>query len=66
MNDIWQREDSSLGLAAAREKAQAAFARRLDIIESIPLHRWDAELRRIADMDGAMHFARHINYIVVS
>ncbi len=66
MNDIWQKEDRALTLDEARRKAGVALASRLAAIEAVPLGKWDAELRRIAGMDGAMHFARHINYIVVS
>jgi hypothetical protein len=66
MNDIWQQADSSMSLDEAREKAQVAFARRMDIIKSIPLHKWDGELEKLARYDGAAHYAMHINYIVVA
>jgi hypothetical protein len=66
MNDIWQKEDSVLTLADARTKAMDAFARRLGIIESIPLAKWDDNLERMSRYDGAWHYAMHINYIVVT
>lgn len=65
MNDIWQQEDSGLTLAEARDRAMDAFARRLEIIEAIPLSRWDAELEKLVRYDGAAHYAMHINYIFV-
>jgi hypothetical protein len=65
MNDIWQQEDSGLTLTEARDRAMDAFARRLEIIEAIPLSRWDAELEKLVRYDGAAHYAMHINYIVV-
>jgi hypothetical protein len=64
MNDIWQQQDAALTLDEARRRAQAAFTRRLDIIESIPLSRWDAALEKLVRYDGATHYAMHINYIV--
>jgi hypothetical protein len=66
MNDIWQQEDSVLTLAEARAKAMDAFARHLGIIEAIPLSRWDAELSKLVNYDGAAHYAMHINYIAVT
>jgi hypothetical protein len=65
MNDIWQQEDSVLTLADARTKAMAAFARRMGIIEAIPLDKWDGELGKLVSYDGATHYAMHINYITV-
>jgi hypothetical protein len=64
MNDIWQQEDSALTLADARTQAMDAFARRMSIIENIPLAKWDAELEKLVRYDGATHYAMHINYIV--
>jgi hypothetical protein len=63
MNDIWQKEDSRLTLAQARTKAGVAFTSRLVDIESIPLDKWDAEMHRLVNIDGATHYAMHINYI---
>jgi hypothetical protein len=66
MNDIWQREDSSLTLAEARTKAGVALANRLAAVEAIPTDKWDTEMHRIVSFDGATHYAMHINYIVVN
>jgi hypothetical protein len=66
MNDIWQKEDSVLTLADARTQAMYAFARRMSIVENIPLAKWDAELEKLVRYDGAAHYATHINYIVVT
>ena len=52
VNSRWQEEDSRLSLAEARLKAHRAFARRLTIIASILLERWDKELEKIARYDG--------------
>jgi hypothetical protein len=64
MNDIWQKEDSLLTLAQARTKAGVAFTSRMVAIESIPLDKWDAEMAKLVNVDGAIHYAMHINYIV--
>ena len=66
MNTRWQREDSKMTLADARGKAGTAFKRRMAIIEAIPLDKWDVELGKMVNFDGAMHYAMHINYIVVT
>jgi hypothetical protein len=66
MNDIWQKEDSRLTLTQARTKAGVAFTSRMVVIESIPLDKWDAEMARLVNVDGAVHYAMHINYIVVN
>jgi hypothetical protein len=65
MNDIWQKEDSRLNLDEARRKAGVALANRLAAIESIPPDKWDAELGKLVSIDGATHYAEHINYIKV-
>ena len=66
MNTRWQREDSRMSLDDAREKALTAFARRMDIIASIPPDKWDEELERIVRYDGAAHYTQHLNYIVAA
>jgi hypothetical protein len=66
MNDIWQKEDSRLTLAQARTKAGVAFTSRLVAIESIPPDKWDAEMSRLVSVDGAVHYAMHMNYIAVN
>lgn len=65
MNDIWQEEDKSLTLDEARRKAGVALASRIAAIEAIPPDKWDAEMFRLVNFDGASHYAAHINYIVV-
>jgi hypothetical protein len=65
INRRWQQEDSGLSLEEARAKAQAAFDRRLRLIESVPEGRWDADLERTARYDGAEHYRAHRGYIVV-
>ena len=65
-NTRWQKEDSGISLAEAREKAANAFKHRLEIIELIPLDKWDGELEKLVRYDGASHYAMHINYIVLT
>jgi hypothetical protein len=65
MNTRWQRKDSGMRLIEARNKATAAFERRLEIIASIPPGKWDEELDRIVSYDGAAHYAQHLGYLVV-
>jgi hypothetical protein len=65
MNGRWQKEDAAVKLADARTKAMAAFARRIGIIEAIPLDKWGGELGKLVNYDVATHYAMHINYITV-
>jgi hypothetical protein len=64
MNDIWQKEDSVMSLTQARTKAGVALASRIAAIEAVPTERWNAEMYRLATIDGASHYAQHINYIM--
>ncbi len=64
INARWQREDSGLSLGEARARAQAAFDRRVRLIESVPDGAWNAALERIARYDGAEHYRAHRSYIV--
>jgi hypothetical protein len=66
INARWQREDSALSLADAREQAREAFERRIRAIESVPPGRWDPVLEAVANADGAEHYANHRRYISVS
>jgi len=66
INARWQREDSELSLAEAREKARLAFEWRESVIKSVPNERWDEELEKLARWDGGAHFAEHRSYIVVA
>jgi hypothetical protein len=63
MNDIWQQEDKALTMAEARTKAGVAFTSRMVVIEAIPPDKWDAELWKLVNFDGATHYAMHMNYI---
>jgi hypothetical protein len=65
INDIWQEEDKGMSLDEARRKAGVALASRIAAIEAIPPDKWDAEMSRLVYIDGASHYARHLNYIVV-
>ena len=66
MNDIWQKEDSRISLAKARTKAGVALASRIAVIEAVPPEKWNAEMYRLVTIDGASHYAAHIDYIVVN
>ncbi len=65
INARWQREDSRLSLGEARERARATFERRLQIIEAVPIDRWDDLLETIARADGAEHYVSHRSAIVI-
>ena len=65
INARWQREDSGLSLAEARQRAREAFERRLQAIDSVAPGRWDPVLEAIANADGAEHYANHRRYIAV-
>ena len=52
-----------MSLEEAGKRASEAFQQRLQIIQSIPLARWDEELEKIAHWDGAEHFMAHRSYI---
>ncbi len=63
LNTRWQKEDSSMTLQEAKEKAYDMFKERLVILRSIPVDQWDSELDEIARQDGYLHFAIHRSYI---
>ena len=63
INARWQAEDSGLTLPEARERAQAAFERRLRTIQSVPADLWNPALEAIARADGYEHYAAHRRYI---
>jgi hypothetical protein len=65
INARWQQEDSGLTLGQARQRAQAAFERRLRAIQAVPADRWDGEIERIARADGSEHYRGHRSYTVV-
>jgi hypothetical protein len=64
INARWQRQDSSLSLAEAREWARRAFEGRIEAIEAVPAERWDAKLEEIARADGHEHISAHRRWIV--
>jgi hypothetical protein len=64
INARWQREDSGLSLAEAREWAQREFDRRIRAIEAVPAERWDARLEEIARADGHQHIGAHRRWVV--
>ena len=64
INARWQRENSGLSLAEARERARAAFERRIQAIQAVRPGRWDKEMEAIARADGAQHYRGHRSYIV--
>lgn len=63
INARWQAEDGGMTLDEARERAQAAFDRRIAAIASVPAERWDAVAEACARADGAEHFGNHRRYI---
>ena len=66
INARWQREDGSLSLGEAQERAQTAYGRRLRLIEAVPIDRWNDELEAIARADGAEHYGSHRRSVVVT
>jgi hypothetical protein len=63
INFRWQLEDTKLTLGEARKLAQDAFARRIELIKSVPLDRWDKTLEKIASYDGSKHLSAHRGYV---
>lgn len=63
VNARWQAEDAALSLAEARQRAQAAFDRRITVIESVPDDRWNDVLFAIAHADGFEHIEEHRRYV---
>lgn len=63
INARWQAKDSGLTLSEARERAQAAFERRIRAIQAVPGDRWDPILEAVARADGSKHYAAHRRYI---
>jgi len=66
INARWRQEDSGLSLDEARERAEAAFDRRLRAIEAVPADHWGEELEAIAHADGAEHYRGHRSYLAVA
>ncbi len=65
INARWQQEDSGMSLAEARRLAHSAFERWLETIRSIPIERWDEQLKEFVRIDGAGHYREHRAYIIV-
>ena len=63
INARWQAEDAPLSLAQARERAHAAYGRRLSAIGSTAAGAWDNVLRATAHADGYHHYESHRRYI---
>jgi len=63
INARWQAEDASLSFARARERAHAAYERRLGAIRSAADDAWDNVLRATAHADGYRHYESHRRYI---
>ena len=63
INARWQEDDASLSLAQARERAHAAYERRLSAIRSVADDAWDNTLRATAQADGYRHYESHRRYI---
>lgn len=63
INARWRMEDAEITFSQARKRAHAASDRRLRLIESVPIGRWDGRLVAIAHADGYQHYAAHRQYI---
>lgn len=63
INARWQAEDASLSFAQARDRAYAAYQRRLSAIRSAAADAWDNVLRATAQADGFRHYESHQRYI---
>lgn len=63
INARWQAEDAELSFAEARERARAAYQRRLSAVRSTSAGAWDEVLRATAHADGYQHYASHRRYI---
>lgn len=59
VNARWKDEDDALSLDESRERAQAAYERRIRLIESTPEGAWTQLLDEIAKADGWQHYAGH-------
>ena len=63
INARWRAEDASLSLAQARDRAHAAYERRLSAIRSAANVVWGNALRATAHADGYRHYEAHRRYI---
>jgi hypothetical protein len=63
INARWQAEDAVLSLAEARRRAQAAFDRRINVIEAVPDDSWNPAVHAIANADGYEHIEAHRSYV---
>ena len=63
VNARWQEDDVSLSFAQARERAHAAYERRLSMITSTADDTWTNVLRATAHADGYRHYESHRRYI---
>ncbi len=63
INARWRDEDASLSFAQARERAHAAYERRLSAVRSAADDAWDNVPRATAHADGYQHYESHRRYI---
>jgi hypothetical protein len=63
INARWREEDGSLSFAQARDRAHAAYERRLSMITSTADDAWTNLLRATAHADGYQHYESHRRYI---
>jgi hypothetical protein len=63
INARWLAEDADLPFAEARNRAHAAYERRLGLVRSLPDERWDDRFSEIAHADGYQHYESHRRYI---
>jgi hypothetical protein len=59
VNARWKDADDTISLTDARDRAQAAYERRLRLIESVPPGAWTPLLDAIAKADGYQHYIGH-------
>jgi hypothetical protein len=63
VNARWRAEDDALSLEEARERASAAYERRIRLVGSVRPEEWTPLLEAVANADGWQHFAGHRNGI---
>jgi hypothetical protein len=63
INARWRQEDAALSFDDASGRAQRAFDRRIEVLQSTQADRWNPLLDAIANADGYEHMAAHRRYI---
>ncbi len=61
-NAAWQREDSALSLADAKERAMEARRRLLEFVDATPTERWDAPMSGSIASNSAYHYLEHLRF----